>query len=108
MIWGDIIGDRTGDRIGCHFKTTFYLSKIILKMSLIGKQVIHKNFQSESFYFFWFPGAPIVAILVSLSTWPLWAEISGFGTFPTDLLEENVPFEKIRRKIRRISDLETD
>ena len=33
-------------------------------MSLIGKQVIHKNFQSESFYFFWFPGAPIVAILV--------------------------------------------
>jgi len=34
-------------------------------MSLIGKQVIHKNFQSESFYFFWFPGAPIVAILVS-------------------------------------------
>ena len=39
--------------------------KIISNMSLIGKQVIHKNFQSESFYFFWFPGAPIVAILVS-------------------------------------------
>ena len=30
-----------------------------------GKQVIHENFQSESFYFFWFPGAPIVIILVS-------------------------------------------
>ena len=48
--------------------------EIILNMSLIGKQVIHKNFQSESFYFFWFPGAPIVLILVSNSTfiWSYW------------------------------------
>ena len=46
--------------------------KIISNMSLIGKQVIHKNFQSESFYFFWFPGAPIVAILVSY-----WLENNG-------------------------------
>jgi len=38
-------------------------------MSFIGKEVIHKNFQSESFYFFWFPGAPIVGILVSKNQW---------------------------------------
>ena len=43
-------------------------------MSLIGKQVIHKNFQSESFYFFWFPGAPIVGILVSYLLEKFWTD----------------------------------
>ena len=55
-------------------------------MSLIGKQVIHKNFQSESFYFFWFPGAPIVGILVSYLLEKFWTDWeSEFGRRYLDL-----------------------
>ena len=69
-------------------------------MSLIGKQVIHKNFQSESFYFFWFPGAPIFGILVSNLLEKFWTDWeSQFGRRYLDLCEggyQSMPLEMAR------------